>query len=357
MSGTNISRSILPLERHEFPLSATIAGVDVSLRCSALRYPISQSGLTLIFTHGVSGYKEQYHPTIGRLLNLRDRATYGIREIWSIDFPNHGEAAVLNRRVLDEHKAHGTRQGSVDGICTTMDWAVYLNAFLALPRFRGHTIVGMGHSGACTIWIHALTKFAPAHYPHALIFLEPTVMFPSMSPTDPRSIHGAANIRGARAKRDVWASRKELRHWLTQRGRTIWTRWDPRALDLYVEHAFEEVASAERGVYITPKLRKDEEAPLYACLEHTIEPSQLAALCTAFNAVGKRGIHFIWADSEEFISKSAKADILDAAEHRVTTQRTVKGSGHLVPQLKPDALGDAMHDVLGLIGSGVRSFL
>lgn len=142
-----------------------------------------------------------------------------------------------------------------------MDWVAYLHAFLSLPRFRGHTFVGMAHSGSCTVWyalslptrtvppaaehdlrladcrIHVLTKFARA-YPHALILTEPTIMFPSMSPKDPRSIHGAANVRGARAKRDVWASRKELRHWLTQRGRSVWSRWDPRVLDLYVVCAF-----------------------------------------------------------------------------------------------------------------------
>lgn len=136
MGGVNVSSSFLPLERHEFPLPATIAGADVPLKCTALRYPVSQSGLTLIFTHGVSGRtsegvipystfnlsprhpdKEQYHTTITRLLSLRDKATYDIREIWSIDFPNHGEAATLNRRLLDEHKANGVRRG-FDGSCS-----------------------------------------------------------------------------------------------------------------------------------------------------------------------------------------------------------------------------------------------
>jgi len=349
------SGSILP-EQHEFSLSTTLAGVAVSLKCSTWRYPVSQGGVTLILTHGISGHKEQYHTTITRLLSLRDLATYDIREIWTIDFPNHGEAATLNRRLLDGHKANSVRQ-RVDGNCTTMDMAAYLHAFLSLPRFRGHNIVGMGHSGSCTVWVHALTKFTPG-YPYALILLEPTVMFPSMSPTDPRSIHGISNVRGARAKRDTWPSRAEFKHWVTTMGKSIWARWDSRILDLYVEHALEEVVTSEgHGSYITPRLRKDEEASLYTCLAHTIEPSQLAAVCTALNVVGKRGVHIIWAEFEEFISKTAKAEILDAAEHRIMTQRTVIGSGHLVPQLKPDALGDAMHEVLGLIGSGTKSLL
>ncbi|KAH0826887.1 Alpha/Beta hydrolase protein [Lanmaoa asiatica] len=332
-----------------------LSGIAVSLKCSALRYSVSQGGVTLILTHGISGYKELYHTTITRLLSLKD-TTYDIREIWSIDFPNHGEAATLNRRLLDEHKVNGERQG-FDGTCTTMDFAAYLHAFLALPRFRGHNVVGMGHSGSCTVWVHALTKFAHVQL-NALILLEPTLMFPFMSPTDPRMIHGAANVRGALAKRDTWPSRTELKRWLTTNGKSIWNRWDPRVLDLYVEHAFEEVVRPEgQGSHITPRLRKDEEASLYTCLAHTIEPSQLAAVCTALNGVGKRGVHIIWAEFEEFISKTAKADILDAAEHRIATQRTVMGSGHLVPHLKPDALGDAIHEVLGLIGSSTRSLL
>ncbi|KAF8552929.1 hypothetical protein OG21DRAFT_1464978 [Imleria badia] len=327
-----MSGSVLLPQRHEFPLTATLGGVAVLLRCPALRYPISQDGVTLLLTHGVSGHKEQYHTAITRLLSLRDSATYDIREIWSIDFPNHGEAATLNRRLLDEHKANGVRQ-KVDGICTTMDIAAYLHAFLSLPHFRGHDVVGMGHSGSCTIWVHALTKFTPA-YPNALILLEPTLMFPSMPPTDPRSIHGAANVRGARIKRDTWSSRAEFKRWLTTSGKSIWARWDPRVLDLYVEHAFEEVVTSEgEGSYITPRLPKDEEAPLYACLAHTIEPSQFAAVCTALNEVGRRGVHILWAEFEEFISKTAKAEILDAAEHHVTTQRTVMGSGHLVSRV------------------------
>lgn len=62
MSGI-VSRSISP-ERHEFPLSTTLAGVAVSLKCSALRYPVSQAGATLILTHGISGCKSKKTPNV-----------------------------------------------------------------------------------------------------------------------------------------------------------------------------------------------------------------------------------------------------------------------------------------------------
>jgi len=351
------STSVSP-ERHVFPLLATLGGIAVTLECSAWCYPVSQTGLTLIITHSISGHKEQYHTAITRLLSLRERATYDIREIWTIDFPNHGEAAILNRRILEEYKANNFPKGT-NGTCTIMDCSAHLNSFLSLPRFQGHTVVGMGYSGSCTMWIHALTKFAPPKYPTALILLEPTIMFPSLSAADRRAIHGAANVRGALAKQDRWASRADFRQWLATRGKRIWGRWDPRVLDLYVEYALEEVAvtssdaqGRRRGSYVTPRVRKDEEAPMYAVLAHTIEPSQLSVVCKALNGAGKRGVHLIWAELEEFISKTAKDDMLDAAEHRIATQRTIMGSGHLVAQLKPDELGDAMHEVLELVASG-----
>ncbi|KAG9313296.1 hypothetical protein JVU11DRAFT_5600 [Chiua virens] len=349
-----LPRPILP-ERHEFLLPATIGGVPVSFKCPALRYPVSQRGITLILNHGLTGHKELYHPAIIRLLSHQDSATYDLREIWTMDLPNHGEAALLNRRLLDDHKQEGARKGS-GGVCTVMDFAVYLNAFLTLPRFRGHDMIGFGHSGGCAVWVQTLTKFAHA-YPNALILSEPTLMFPGMSPDDPRSLHGAANVRGARVKRDTWSSRTEFKKWVTKSGRSIWARWDPRVFDIFVEHGLEEVTVEGKGTHITPRLRKEEESFLYACSEHTVEPSQFASMCKAFNGPGKRGVHVVWAEYEEFISKNAKMDILDAAEHRIATQRTIMGSGHLIPQLKPDALGDTMHELLGSIGSGTRSLL
>lgn len=74
--------------------------------------------------------KEQYHTAITRLLSLRDLATYDIREIWSIDFPNHGEAATLNRHLLDGHKANSVQQ-KVDGTCSEcLSWFIKIRCIL-----------------------------------------------------------------------------------------------------------------------------------------------------------------------------------------------------------------------------------
>lgn len=48
--------------------------------------------------------KEQYSPAIARLLSDH-QARVTVRDIWVIDFPNHGETAILNRDILDARKA------------------------------------------------------------------------------------------------------------------------------------------------------------------------------------------------------------------------------------------------------------
>lgn len=337
-------------ERRVLSLHTTLGSDPVELKCSTLYYPVSctKDGLTLVFTHGLAGHKEQYDPAIARLLShAQTRAT--IRDVWVLDFPNHGQTALLNRPVLDARKTAGK------AMCTTKDIALYLQAFLSTPSLKSSTVVGIAHSGSCTLWIFALTSMPPSLTPFALVMIEPTLMFPSLTPTDPRSIHGAANVRGSLAKRDRWTDREALTKWLVG-GKGVWRKWDKRVLSSYVRYGFEEVNESELGAgkrksYVTPTLRKDEESPLYACLSHTVEPESLGRACRAVEEAG-RGVHVVWADFEEFISKMAKKEILDAAEHRVVSQRTIKGAGHLVPQEKPDELGEALVEILNEIVNG-----
>jgi hypothetical protein len=59
------------------------------------------NALTLILTHGTGFHKEQWEPTIDDLYDLLDAGgSVKVREIWSIDAPNHGDAATLNENAL-----------------------------------------------------------------------------------------------------------------------------------------------------------------------------------------------------------------------------------------------------------------
>lgn len=58
--------------------------------------------LTLVFTHGAGFHKEQWEATINDLQAILDKGEgkTKIREIWTIDAPNHGDSAVLNEETL-----------------------------------------------------------------------------------------------------------------------------------------------------------------------------------------------------------------------------------------------------------------
>jgi hypothetical protein len=65
-------------------------------------YLDNPDAVTLIFTHGTGFHKEQWEPTIGDLFALlaTNNGSVKVREMWSIDGPNHGDSAVLNEKAL-----------------------------------------------------------------------------------------------------------------------------------------------------------------------------------------------------------------------------------------------------------------
>lgn len=78
------------------------------------RYPNlgdDQKGFTLILTHGTGFPKEVWEPVIERIFVTENARPNGlrIREAWTIDAPNHGDAAALNADLL--------RSGAYDLTC------------------------------------------------------------------------------------------------------------------------------------------------------------------------------------------------------------------------------------------------
>ena len=58
--------------------------------------------LTLIFAHGTGFHKEQFEPAIEDFYKILETGNLKVREVWAIDAPNHGDAAVLNEKILQE---------------------------------------------------------------------------------------------------------------------------------------------------------------------------------------------------------------------------------------------------------------
>ncbi|KJA25366.1 hypothetical protein HYPSUDRAFT_425637 [Hypholoma sublateritium FD-334 SS-4] len=119
------------------------------------------TALTLVFAHGTSFHKEQWEPTIDDLQAAFERHASGavrIREIWTVDAPNHGDAAELNEETLKLGYA---------GV--SVGWEEYGRSLHLLLSglgtgvdvdFTQHKLVGIGHSmGAVSL------ALAMGHYP------------------------------------------------------------------------------------------------------------------------------------------------------------------------------------------------
>ena len=58
--------------------------------------------ITLIFAHATGFHKEHWEPTLDDLHTLlaTNSSSVKVQDMWSIDAPNHGDAAVLNEKAL-----------------------------------------------------------------------------------------------------------------------------------------------------------------------------------------------------------------------------------------------------------------
>lgn len=104
----------------------------------------SEGALTLILTHGVGFHKEIWEPTVEYLYDLfaKRPSLRRILDIWSIDAPNYGDAAVLNEEVLPrEASEHCSSSLS------------HYRAFYSLVADAGHSsrLAGVRARCACVI--------------------------------------------------------------------------------------------------------------------------------------------------------------------------------------------------------------
>jgi hypothetical protein len=166
-----------PLQAQAFTIDNSSPRLSPDLQITAKRYTTAHSaqnrdGLTLLFTHCIGSRmnylillvqltntnsrkdKEQWEPTIQRLFDTQQckDKVHRIREAWSFDRQNHGDAAILNREALRNRR---------EGVCgfndyvsalssnymtAVFEWTPAIASFIRSPRMKGHHLVAVGHS-------------------------------------------------------------------------------------------------------------------------------------------------------------------------------------------------------------------
>jgi len=303
------------------------------LKMSAKRYYTTDStrtsnGLTLLFGHCVGSHKEQWEPTIQHIFQRRHSQ---VHEAWAVDWPTHGDSAVLNRELLE------TSPSRVYGV-SAFEWSEAIAAFVRSPHLRGKRIVPVGHSaGGGTMVL--TTKDVPelALEYASIILIEPTIVPRELfyREVDERVSTMEFVVTATLSRREKWRSREDAHAWLSRR--IPWDSWDPRVVRMFSEYGLED--TPDGGVMI--KGNRRQEALCYADAEpHFVGAEQLGKIS------GKVPVHFIWGSGSPLVPQFVQDALCNGNAASVTR---VEG-GHLVVQEQPDAVADAICAILDIIG-------
>ncbi|KAJ6554844.1 Alpha/beta hydrolase family-domain-containing protein [Mycena capillaripes] len=297
-------------------------------------YSADPRGLTLIFAHGVGGYKEQWEPLINEIFRLQHTKAphHRIHEAWSLDRQNHGDAALLNREELST-----SRPGGV----SSYEWADAIAAFAQSPLMRGKRLVAVSHSaGALAMQVYRSTRAMDlSAIPYsACVLIEPTLV----SPQDFRGriekiVMGFS--AATKTRRDKWPSREVAHQWMKMK--YPWRAWDPRILQALVDHGLTETLDGE----VTPKCDKHQESTCYPdTFAHFDSMKQVTRIWRTVP------LHIIWGTrGDELVHESARGSVSDPSQGRGAASITRMQGGHMLLQESPDLLAFTMSQVLDKI--------
>ncbi|KAJ6609419.1 Alpha/beta hydrolase family-domain-containing protein [Mycena sp. CBHHK59/15] len=292
-------------------------------------YSADIHGLTLIFAHGVGGYKEQWEPMISEIFRLQHSKAphHRIHEAWALDRQNHGDAALLNREELST-----SRPGGV----SSYEWADAIAAFARSSRMRGKRLVAISHSAGALAIVGSTRAMDLSAIPYAaFVLIEPTIV----SPEDftGRIEKTVMSFSAAtKTRRDKWPSREVAHQWMT--ARYPWRVWDPRMLQALIDHGLTESSDGE----VTPKCDKHQESSCYPdTFPHFDSMNQISRIWRTIP------VHIIWGTrNDELIPECARGSVSDPSQGRGAASITRMKGGHMLAQETPDYLAFTISQVL-----------
>ncbi|CAK5277020.1 unnamed protein product [Mycena citricolor] len=302
-----------------------------------------ERGVTLVLAHGSGFHKEHYEPVIEDLHRLiavssaTSRAAPRIDDIWAVDHPSHGEAAILNEEAFH-------RQGRMDD--GAREYGRALHAFLTLPNagidvdFSKRRLVLVGHSMGAMAVILALLHPARNLRPECLVAAE-------LVSGDPELLSAirSALARGCAARQDVWGSREEAALFV-KRGK-MWAKWDPRVVEIFLAHGLRSLPTLKyphggaNGVTLTCTV--DEEESTSRDVDGALQ------ICESIRAVAEQSpTHLIYGAVNDVLSQELKNSLIARAggPRNLGSVVFVPGAGHLIAQSHPSKLAESIYNIL-----------
>ncbi|TFK53115.1 hypothetical protein OE88DRAFT_1734063 [Heliocybe sulcata] len=239
-------------------------------------------GVTLFLVHATGFPKEIWEPTLAHLVSQSSSSGTYIDEIWTWESVQHGDAALLNERIINHNSLCDWRDNARDILNFLSHYlpppshsqqnypprpyspvSVHLQhvpASLTRQRLErgfeaeGRTLVVAGHSyGGCTSTLAALNY--PVLFTGGLILIDPVIL-PYGRYNQEIKLQMTAGAVGRRMR---WKDREEALSLFS--ASPFFSVWDPDVLKVYVECGLADCES-EGGVRL--KMSGFQEAAMFA---------------------------------------------------------------------------------------------
>lgn len=347
------------------------ASLDQEVTASAANQD-TREGITLILAHANGFHKEIFEPAVAAFIKKLQteavRGKYRIDEIWLFDCTHSGQAASINRNVLGDIVSWADHPRDMIKFLENYlpetpshpsappAWLpTFLPSHKALLPNSKRRLVGLGHSfggASLTFVVHARPGML-----EGLILVDPAI--PQCDNEERFQFHNLPNevwpaldqvplSRGAIARKDTFDSLPDARAYFESK--PFFQAWDKRALDLHLRFGLRPSV-----VPLTRALAAD-DLPDNDLKRTPLELSntkwhEAAAFCTTWMGWwGRKGMlatnHGAWigmVNMQNGFDNVSLATEIERLDRGISF--TIKGN-HLVAQENPEALADALVDVL-----------
>ncbi|KLO12491.1 hypothetical protein SCHPADRAFT_921364 [Schizopora paradoxa] len=240
--------------------------------------PANKTRVTLLLAHANGFPKETWEPFLVQLCKKLEGQDVFVDEAWAIEAVQHGDSCLINQEklgVLFDWSDHSRDLLNFllrylpDSSASAPPHPVHLPRLpeeVGLERIKsglaGRTLIAIGHSfGGCTSTLAAVN--APNLF-SSLVLVDPVIV-PQYNDRTSDVLHLA---RGAVQRRETWSSREEA-HTLF-RSSPFFGAWDPKVLELYVEHG---LAAEDNGVRL--KMPGLQESVVFVDMQVSYETFEL----------------------------------------------------------------------------------
>ncbi|KAJ7470743.1 Alpha/beta hydrolase fold-1 [Mycena latifolia] len=320
------------------------------LRMEVKRYtyaPQTKDGITLLVFHGLGQHKEQWEPVIERLYALQSPCDHSsrIREVWSLEWQNHGESAVLNEEALKDDP----RSAPMDG------WASGVAEFVKSDFVKGHRLVGVGYSSGAIALMVSTLHFEKCPY-LGIILVEPTVTDKeTWEANHEKIIKPAFELvnKAVTHRRNSWVSKEATHEYFI--GRSPWKSWDPRVVELFTEHALRNSKDKDGNDCVVRKCPTIHEATALQLNDKA--PWDAAEQVTKLSGIVP--IHVIFAELVDSMPRVLRDSAVDRSQGRIVDSiTTIPNVGHSIIQALPDVVGSTISGLLNdILSPNIRSNL